>query len=190
MKMQYLTTEMTDLLNEFSQKAGLKPGQILVVGCSTSEVLGHHIGKGSNVDVAKAIFPPLEQFARQEGLYLAIQCCEHLNRALVMSRSCLERYNLVEVSAVPQPKAGGSFATVAYVRLPDPVLVESVQGHAAIDIGDTLVGMHLRPVAVPLRLSFTELGQAHLTTARTRPRLIGGERAVYKQSEGVLKTCL
>lgn len=190
MNMQHLTQEMTNLLNEFLPRAELRPGQILVVGCSTSEILGHHIGKESSVDVAKAIFPPLEQLARQEGLFLAIQCCEHLNRALVMTRSCLERYNLVEVSAVPQPTAGGSFAAVAYSSLPDPVLAESVQGHAAIDIGDTLVGMHLRSVAVPVRLSATELGKAHLTAARTRPKLIGGERAVYKQREGVLKTCL
>jgi uncharacterized protein (TIGR01440 family) len=190
MNIQQLTQDMTKILNEFLPRAQLRPGQILVVGCSTSEVSGHHIGKESSVDVARAIFPPLEQLAGKEGLFLAIQCCEHLNRALVMSRECLERYNLVEVSAVPQPTAGGSFAAIAYSSLPDPVLAESVQGHAAIDIGDTFVGMHMRPVAVPLRLNVSELGQAHLTAARTRPRLIGGERAVYKQTEGVLKTCL
>ena len=190
MNQQQLAQDMTNLLDDFLPRAQLQPGQILVVGCSTSEVLGHHIGKDSSVDVARAIFPPLEQLARQEGLFLAIQCCEHLNRALVMSRECLERYGLVEVSAVPQPTAGGSFAAIAYSSFPDPVLAESVQGHAAIDIGDTFVGMHLRPVAVPLRLKTSELGKAHLTAARTRPKLIGGERAVYKQSEGVLKTCL
>lgn len=190
MNLQQLAQDMTNLLADFLPRAQLKPGQILVFGCSTSEVLGHHIGKDSSVDVARAIFPPLEQLARQEGLFLAIQCCEHLNRALVMSRECLERYALVEVSAVPQPTAGGSFAAIAYASFPDPVLAENVQGHAAIDIGDTFVGMHLRPVAVPLRLKTSELGKAHLTAARTRPKLIGGERAVYKQSEGVLKTCL
>lgn len=190
MNIEQLTQEMSGILAEFLPRAQLRPGQILVVGCSTSEILGHHIGKESSVDVAKAIFPPLEQAARQEGVYLAIQCCEHLNRALVMTRECLERYNLEEASAIPQPNAGGSFAAVAYSRLPDPVLAEKVQGHAALDIGDTFVGMHLRPVAVPLRLSVKTLGQAHLTAARTRPKLIGGERAVYKQREGVLKTCL
>ncbi len=190
MNMQQLTQEMSNILAEFIPRAQLRPGQILVVGCSTSEVLGHHIGKASSVDVAKAIFTPLEQVAKEEGIFLAIQCCEHLNRALVITRECLERYNLEEVSAVPQPNAGGSLATVAYARLSDPVLAERIQGHAALDIGDTFVGMHLRPVAVPLRLSVKTLGQAHLTAARTRPKLIGGERAVYKQNEGVLKTCL
>lgn len=187
--MQDLTTSMTEMVNEFMPKAKLESGQILVIGCSTSEVLGYHIGKESNMEVAAALFPPLEQAAKQHQLFLAIQCCEHLNRALVMSRQCLEKYNLTEVSAVPQPSAGGSFAALAYRRIPDAVLAESVAGHAAIDIGDTLIGMNLVPVAVPVRLSVTELGKAHLTTARTRPKLIGGERAVYKQVEGVLKTC-
>lgn len=190
MIMQYLIEEMQSLLAEFWPKAQLQSGQILVIGCSTSEVAGHRIGTDSSVEVAQAIYPPLAQLAQKEGIHLAVQCCEHLNRALVVSRSCWQQYNLLEVSAVPQPKAGGAMAAVAYASMPDAVLVESLQGHAAIDIGSTLIGMHLRPVAIPLRLSIDRLGKAYLTAARTRPKLIGGERAVYKQSEGVLKTCL
>lgn len=175
-----LTQAMAALLADFFDKIEIQEGQILVVGCSTSEILGEHIGKSSSLEVAEKIFPPLKQFAKEKGVFLAIQCCEHLNRALVMSRSCLQEYKLTEVSAVPKPAAGGAFAAVAYQNLLDPVLAEYVQGHAAIDIGDTLVGMHLRPVAVPVRLSDKNLGQAHVTAARVRPKLIGGARASYQ----------
>jgi len=181
---------MDRALQEFAAKVEFCAGQILVIGCSTSEVLGRRIGTGSNLEVAKALFSPVEQFAAAHSLFLAVQCCEHLNRALVVSRACQERYQLTEVSAIPQPKAGGSMATVAYVRLPEARLVESIQGHVGLDIGDTFIGMHLRPVVIPLRLAVTNVGSAHLTAARTRPRLIGGERAVYKQTEGVVKSCL
>lgn len=182
--------QLSKVLQELSGKIELKPGQIFVLGCSTSEVLGHHIGKGSSVDVAKALHGPLIQFAEQHKLYLAVQCCEHLNRALVVSRECQERYGLTEVNAIPQPGAGGSMAAVTWVRSSEPVLVESIQAHAGLDIGDAFIGMHLRPVAVPVRTTIKQIGQAHVTAAKTRPRLIGGERAIYKQTEGVLKTCL
>lgn len=184
------TEQMEQALQELAAKVECMAGQILVVGCSTSEVLGQRIGTGSSLEVAKALFGPLEQFAASHGLFLAIQCCEHLNRALVVSRTCQERYNLTEVSAVPQPKAGGSLASVAFVRLPEAKLVEAIQGHVGLDIGDTFIGMHLRPVVIPVRLSLQNIGSAHLTAARTRPKLIGGERAVYRQSEGVMKSCL
>lgn len=188
--MQEYREQISQVLQDFATKVELTAGQILVVGCSTSEVLGQRIGTGSSPDVAKVLFGPLEQFASARGLFLAVQCCEHLNRALVVSRTCQERYNLTEVSAVPQPKAGGSMATIAFVRTPEARLVENIQGHAGLDIGDTFIGMHLRPVAIPVRLCLPSIGSAHLTAARTRPRLIGGERAVYKQTEGVMKSCL
>ncbi len=188
--MQEYAEQLDRALQEFASRVDIPAGQIFVLGCSTSEVLGQHIGTGSSLDVAKALFAPLEQFAASRGLFLAVQCCEHLNRALVVSRACQERYQLTEVSAVPQPKAGGSMATMAYVRLPEARLVESIQGHMGLDIGDTFIGMHLRPVVIPVRLSVQNIGGAHLTAARTRPRLIGGERAVYKQTEGVMKSCL
>jgi uncharacterized protein (TIGR01440 family) len=190
MSTQQIVEQITLALQEFADRAKPSQGQIFVVGCSTSEVLGKHIGKGSSLEVAKALFGPIEQFASQHGLYLAFQCCEHLNRALVVSRACQERYQLTEVSAIPQPGAGGSMATVGYVRLPDACLVEHIQGHMGFDIGDTFIGMHLRPVAIPVRLGQSSIGAAHLTAARTRPKLIGGERAVYKQTEGVMKSCL
>ncbi len=182
--------QLEKALAELAGKLELRPGQIFVVGCSTSEVLGEHIGKGSSVAVAKALHGPLSRFAEQHQLYLAVQCCEHLNRALVVTRECQERYGLTEVSAIPQPGAGGSMASVTWVRMNEPVLVESIQGHAGIDIGDTFIGMHLRAVAVPVRTTIQQIGAAHITAAKTRPKLIGGERAVYKQTEGVLKTCL
>lgn len=188
--MHTYTEEIEQALQELASKVEFAAGQILVIGCSTSEVLGQRIGTGSSLDVAKALFGPLERFAAARGLFLAVQCCEHLNRALVVSRACQERYGLTEVSAVPQPKAGGSLATVAFVRTPEARLVESIQGHAGLDIGDTFIGMHLRPVVIPVRLSVQSIGSAHLTAARTRPRLIGGERAVYTQTEGVTKSCL
>ncbi|MGI6345079.1 MAG: TIGR01440 family protein [Bacillota bacterium] len=188
--MSKLTEQMQAVLAECEQKLGLRPGQILVLGCSTSEVMGKRIGTDSSLEVAKALFPPLQQFVDSHQLCLAVQCCEHLNRALVVTRECQERHNLVEVSAVPHPGAGGAMSTVAYARTPDAVLVESIQAHAGIDIGDVLIGMHLRPVAVPVRLSQELVGEARVTAAKTRPRLIGGERAKYKREDGVLKSCL
>lgn len=159
--------------------ANLKPGQILVVGCSTSEVLGKKIGSASNLEVAQTIMdellPPLEA----KGIYLAVQCCEHLNRALVVEEEAAEKYNLEIVSVIPAPKAGGSLAATAMERFRNPVVVEKITAHAGMDIGDTFIGMHLKPVVVPVRLPIKSIGQAHLTLARTRPKLIGGERAVY-----------
>lgn len=160
--------------------ANLRSGQIVVVGCSTSEIAGQKIGSASNVEIAWEVFSGLIGPVSEQGLYLAVQCCEHLNRALVVEEECAERYWLETVAVVPQPKAGGSLATIAMESFSRPAVVEWIAGHGGLDIGDTLIGMHLRPVAVPVRLDIESIGQAHLTLARTRPKLIGGERARYK----------
>lgn len=166
-------------LKEFLPLAGLEQGRLLVIGCSTSEVLGRSIGKGSNRELGEELYRVIEAQCRAQGILPAFQCCEHLNRALVISREGAERYGLTEVTVIPVPGAGGSLAAAAFQALPNPVVVENIQAHAGIDIGDTFIGMHLRPVAVPVRLSVTQIGQAHLTLARTRPKLIGGDRAFY-----------
>ena len=157
----------------------LKTGDILVIGCSTSEEMGKIIGTGSSVEAAKAIMDAVLPKIKAHGLYLAVQCCEHLNRALVVERECAERYGLDEVCVRPQPHAGGSWATKVYDSMNDPVMVERISAHAGIDIGLTLIGMHLRPVAVPVRTKQRTIGCAAVVTARTRPKLIGGARAVY-----------
>jgi uncharacterized protein (TIGR01440 family) len=165
------------------EAAHLRPGQILVLGCSTSEVQGSRIGSAGSGDIANAILDGVDEALEGTGIYLAVQCCEHLNRALVVKREAMEKYNLTEVSVIPVPHAGGATAATALLRLKDPVVVESIQAHAGIDIGDTFIGMHLRPVAVPVRIPNLVVGEAHVTMARTRPKLIGGNRAVYALSE-------
>ena len=154
-------------------------GEIFVVGCSSSEIVGERIGHGSNEEVARAVFEELYQIARWRGVYLAAQCCEHLNRAIVLERSCMERYGFEEVCVMPQVHAGGSFATAAYELLPHAVVVESIKAHCGMDIGDTLIGMHLKRVAVPVRISVKRIGEANVVCAGTRPMLIGGARACY-----------
>ena len=166
-------------LRELISAGGLKAGKLIVVGTSTSEVIGRHIGTAGTLDVAKSIFQGAATVAQEHGVYLAFQCCEHLNRALVVEGALLERYALEPVWAIPVPKAGGSMAAYAYTQFREPVLVEAVQAHAGLDIGDTLIGMHLRRVAVPCRPPVRTIGQAHVTMAYTRPKLIGGARAVY-----------
>ena len=178
-------------VRELAEAGKLKAGQLLVVGTSTSEVVGRRIGTAGTTEAARAIYAGVEAVRREVGFYPLYQCCEHLNRALVTTREAAERYGLEEVSAVPIPGAGGSMAAYAYRQLPDAVLVERVQAHAGIDIGDTLIGMHLRPVAVPVRPSVRSIGEAHVTMAFARPKLIGGARAVYtlEQTEGSGGTC-
>lgn len=155
--------------------------EILVVGASTSEVRGIHIGKGSSEEIAKALFEAISEVQKEYGFHLAFQCCEHLNRALVVERRTMERFHLEEVTVVPVPQAGGAMAAYAYLAFEDPVCVERIRADAGIDIGDTLIGMHLKPVAVPVRPPVRSLGEANLTMAYTRPKLIGGERAVYRR---------
>ncbi|WP_413229881.1 TIGR01440 family protein [Halobacillus litoralis] len=157
----------------------VKPG-LFVIGCSTSEVAGERIGTSGSESIAEVLFNELKRLADIRGVDLAFQCCEHLNRSIVVERSVLERSRLTEVSAVPVPKAGGSMASYAYQHLEDPVLVETIEASSGLDIGDTLIGMHLKRVAVPVRIHQKSIGQAHITAANTRPPLIGGARAVYE----------
>lgn len=164
---------------ELIDESKIKKGQILVIGCSSSEVLGSKIGKGSSFEAARAIFEAVYPILKEKGIYLAAQCCEHLNRALVIEEEAAEAYGLEIVAAIPQPKAGGSFATITYENMQSPVLVEAIKAHAGLDIGGTLIGMHLRAVAVPVRLSISKIGEANILCARTRPKYIGGERAKY-----------
>ncbi|MDR3541159.1 MAG: TIGR01440 family protein [Desulfosporosinus sp.] len=174
-----------DVLNDFFIKANLRPRQILVVGCSTSEVIGQQIGQGSNLEVAEVLLPPLLERVYQQGIFLAVQGCEHINRALVVEEACVDHYGLEAVTVLPALHAGGAMTVQAWKTFSTPVMVERIQAHAGIDIGDTFIGMHLRPVAIPIRLNVKELGEAHLTLASTRPRLIGGPRAMYEERLGV-----
>ena len=169
-------TAVTELLDA----AGLKAGDLFVVGCSSSEVLGGRIGKASSMDAARAVFEGIYPVLKERGIRLAAQCCEHLNRALIVEAACAEQYGYDPVAVVPRPKAGGSFATMAWQTFENPVAVEHIRAHAGMDIGGTLIGMHLRDVAVPVRLSVDRIGQALLLCARTRPKFIGGSRAVYE----------
>lgn len=177
--LEKIKLEAITAFSELIEQSGIKTGEILVVGCSSSELTGGTIGKASAPEAAQALLDAVYPLLCEKGIFLAAQCCEHLNRALIIERECALKYQLEEVCVLPQPKAGGSFATVAYKKMSDPVAVEGVKAHAGIDIGSTLIGMHLRAVAVPLRLSISKIGEAPIVCARTRPKYIGGERAVY-----------
>lgn len=167
---------------ELLDVAGLSEGQLLVIGCSTSEVGGAGIGTFSSPELAEVVFGGIYQATQEAGVYLVAQCCEHLNRALILEKNAARKYGYEIVNVVPQPKAGGSFATAAYKAFEEPVAVEHVKAHAGIDIGDTLIGMHLKDVAVPVRIRTKEIGDAHVVCARTRAKYIGGERAIYDES--------
>ena len=175
--LQSIYDETSAAIAELCEKAGLKKGNMVVVGCSTSEVMGDKIGTNSNPQVAGQIFRALRDYTSRNGIRLAIQCCEHLNRALITERNAVPF--LEPVNVVPQPKAGGSLATQAYAHFADPVAVEEIKADAGLDIGFTLIGMHLKKVAVPLRLEHNKIGLAMVLAARTRPKFIGGARAVY-----------
>ena len=170
-----------EALSELFGIAKPNVGDICVVGCSSSEIVGKKIGKGSSVEAADAVYAGIAPVLADHGVFLAAQCCEHLNRALVVERECAEKYGLDPVCVIPQPKAGGSFATAAYKNFKDPVVVEFVKAHVGIDIGDTMIGMHLRHVVVPVRISLKKIREANLVCARTRPKLIGGIRAHYPE---------
>lgn len=167
------------IAEEICEKAGLKEGQILVVGCSSSEVCGDVIGTNSNIEVAQAVFEGIYNVVQKKKIYLAAQCCEHLNRAIIVERKAVPFSDIVNV--VPQPKAGGSFGTTAYKTFDEPVAVEEIKADAGIDIGGTLIGMHIKKVAVPVKLENNKLGAANVLAARTRPKFIGGCRAVYDE---------
>ena len=174
-----ISEEAAAVVRELLSVSALRKGQILVVGCSSSEIVGGSIGKNSSLEAAEAVYTAVLPILREAGVYLAVQCCEHLNRALILERECAEKYGYPEVAVVPKPKAGGSLAYTAWRGASDPVAVEHIRAHAGLDIGGTLIGMHLKRVAVPVRLSLDHIGSALLLAARTRPKYIGGERAVY-----------
>lgn len=177
--MDELFNQATTVMKEFGEKAKLKSGDIVVVGCSTSEITGSKIGTNSSPDVAGVVFEAIYDYAKLQGWHLAFQCCEHLNRAIVVERDTVPYAEVVNV--VPQPKAGGSMATQAYRHFENPVVVEEIKADAGIDIGFTLIGMHLKKVAVPVRLDNNKIGEATVLAARTRPRFIGGIRACYNE---------
>ena len=175
-----ITSQARTVVTELLDQANMKPGALFVVGCSSSEMVGKRIGKGSSMDAAQAAFRGIYPVLQERGIYLAVQCCEHLNRALIMERAVAERKGYEIVNVMPQPHAGGSFAVTAWNAFEDPVAVETIQADAGMDIGGTLIGMHLRRVAVPVRTSLNHIGEAIVLCARTRPKYIGGPRAVYQ----------
>ena len=177
--LEQIGSDAKRIAEELIEAAHLGKGQIVVVGCSTSETLGQKIGNHSVPQAGKAIFEALQGVFAPHGIYIAAQCCEHLNRAIIIEHEAVPNADIVNV--VPQPKAGGSFATACYQAFKHPVALEHIKADAGIDIGGTLIGMHLKEVAVPLRLSQKTIGQASVIAARTRPKFIGGERATYDE---------
>ena len=178
---EHITLQARTVITELLEQAPLRPGFLLVVGCSSSEMVGTQIGKGSSMEAAQAAFRGIFPVLQERGIALAVQCCEHLNRALIMEREVAERKGYEIVNVMPQPHAGGSFAVTAWNTFADPVAVETIQADAGIDIGGTLIGMHLRRVAVPVRTSLDHIGEAIVICARTRPKYIGGPRAMYQE---------
>ncbi|MBM7605322.1 uncharacterized protein (TIGR01440 family) [Metabacillus crassostreae] len=174
--------DLTALLVDFQKQAKLEKEDLLVIGCSTSEVIGEKIGTAGTEEVAAMIFNTLADFKEKTGVNLAFQCCEHLNRALVLEKNVAKTNKLPQVTVIPVRKAGGAMATYAYNSMNNPVVVEHIEADAGIDIGDTFIGMHLKHVAVPIRSKIKQIGAAHVTMANNRPKLIGGARAVYENT--------
>lgn len=182
--LEEIREQLQKVLEELYAAAHLEPGDILVMGCSSSEVAGGQIGTYSSEEIGSCLFLEAQAFCREKGIYLACQCCEHLNRSLIVEKACMKEYRLTRVNVVPMLKAGGSFATAAYHFMQEPVAVEQIQARAGIDIGDTLIGMHLEAVAVPVRTGQKVIGEAHVVCARTRAKYVGGIRAAYEDSLG------
>lgn len=180
-KIQQIEQNMNDLVDEWLASDHLNENDIFVIGCSTSEVAGKDIGTSGSEEIAEILYKGLRRLQQETGIKLAFQCCEHLNRALVVEKETLPYLNNQEVvTVIPQPNAGGSMASFAYKQMNDPVVIEEIEANAGMDIGDTMIGMQLKRVAVPLRFKQKHIGDARVTGARTRPKLIGGERAVYR----------
>ncbi len=176
-----IKAQAKETIEEILSQCSLKPGDVFVVGCSSSTVKGEGYGQASSMDIASAIFESIYPELQKRGIILAAQCCEHLNRAIITSSQAAKAQGLEIVNVLPQPKAGGSFATLTYENLEDPVAVEHIKADAGMDIGGVLIGMHLREVAVPLNLKNNSIGLARVTAARTRPKFIGGDRAHYNE---------
>lgn len=177
--LEEIKKEAEEAASEILEKARLKKGNIAVIGCSTSEILGDDLGGHSTPEIAQAVFDGINSVFKPLGIYIAAQCCEHLNRAIIIEREAVPFLQIV--NAVPQPKAGSSFAAAAYKSFKDPVAVEEIKADGGLDIGGTLIGMHLKAVAVPVRLKQRNIGKAIVLAARVRPKFIGGERAVYDE---------
>jgi len=182
--MQNIENQTEEILTNLLTEHPMPAGSVFVIGCSSSEVAGGKIGKNSSAEIGKIIFNTANRILSERGIYLACQCCEHLNRALVVEAECADRYCYEPVCVVPWLHGGGSFATAAYYGFSKPVVVEHVRASAGLDIGDTLIGMHLKDVAVPVHLTQPHIGEAHVVAAYCRPKLIGGERARYVAEEG------
>ncbi len=174
-----LKVQLTEIVNDVLAEAHLKKGDLFVLGCSTSEVVGGHIGKNSSAEVGQWIIRTLKELLDPKEIVLAVQGCEHLNRALVVERTVAEAKNFEIVSVIPALHAGGACSVAAFEQFNDPVEVEHVIGQAGIDIGDTSIGMHIKHVQVPVRPRLKTLGQAHVIALRSRPKYIGGPRANY-----------
>ncbi len=181
MNYEEIRAQSAQAVRELLAAANLLPGSILVVGCSSSEIVGSQIGHGSSLEAAQAVYEGIAPVLREAGVFLAAQCCEHLNRAIILEEEALPA-GAEPVNVIPQPKAGGSFATTCWQRFAHPVALEAIRADAGMDIGDTLIGMHLKVVAVPVRLSLRRIGEANLVCARTRPKYIGGSRAAYAEA--------
>jgi uncharacterized protein (TIGR01440 family) len=181
MMCEQITEQARTVVTELLEQAKLKPGSLLVIGCSSSEMVGQRIGKGSSMEAAQAAFKGIYPVLQENGIHLAVQCCEHLNRSLIMEREVAEARGYEMVNVMPQPHAGGSFAVTAWNTFKDPVAVETIVADAGIDIGSTLIGMHLRRVAVPVRTSVKYIGEAVVVCARTRAKYVGGPRAIYQE---------
>lgn len=180
--MNKIIEETKKVVNELLENAKLKSGNICVIGCSTSEITGNNPGTNSTPQLAEEVFKVIYEILKNNNIYIAAQCCEHLNRAIVIESEAAERYGYEAVNVIPQPKAGGSFATATYNSLENPVVVERIKAHAGIDIGGVLIGMHLKETAVPVPLQQRTIGDARIIAARTRPKFVGGVRAVYDES--------
>ncbi|MFD2629343.1 TIGR01440 family protein [Oceanobacillus kapialis] len=176
-----LKAELSEIVQEWSDGDYLQPNRPFVIGCSTSEIAGERIGTSGSEAIAEIVFQAIQELQHKTGVLPVFQCCEHLNRALVMERDVMEKLHLEEVSVIPVRTAGGAMASYAFGHFQNPVVVEAIQAHAGMDIGETMIGMHLRRVAVPLRFKQRFAGKARVTTAMTRPKLIGGQRAQYER---------
>ncbi len=177
---EQIKKEVTDAIEELLEVANLEEGEIFLIGCSTSEVIGQHIGKATTLEIGELIIETAKEILDRRNIFLAVQCCEHLNRAIVVDKELIQKYSMEEVNVVPQPNAGGGAATAAYRAFDNPTVVEKIIAHAGLDIGDTSIGMHIKHVQVPVRLRTKQIGQAHLSALRHRLKMIGGQRAVYK----------
>lgn len=181
---EQIEKDASAVIAEVAEKAKLQKGQLFIIGCSSSETIGEHMGTASSKDAAERIFKVISKELGMRGVNIAVQCCEHLNRAVVIERETALKYGFEEVNVVPQPHAGGAFAVEAYSSFKDPIVVESIEAKAdaGIDIGGVMIGMHIHPVVVPLRLEHKNIGKAIVVGARRRPKYVGGVRAVYKDS--------